>query len=189
MSKYFLLYKPYGYLSQFTREAAQHKTLGDLFSFPKDVYPVGRLDQDSEGLLILTDDKSLNQKLLDPKFQHKRSYWVQVEGIPGPEALAALKKGVVIRVENRDYTTLPAEVKLLPTPPPLPERDPPIRFRQNIPTSWIELTLKEGKNRQVRKMCAKVGFPVLRLVRCRIGDLEIGGMKVGEVKEIKLMSY
>ena len=181
MFRYFLLYKPYGYLSQFTREAAHHKTLGDLFHFPKGVYPVGRLDQDSEGLLLLTDDKAVNQKLLDPKLRHPRTYWVQLEGIPDDHALEALRKGVLIKGDDKDYKTLPAEAALLAQAPPLPERDPPIRFRKNIPTSWIELTLVEGKNRQVRHMCAKVGFPVLRLVRCRIGNLQLGRMLVGEV--------
>lgn len=185
MSNYFLLYKPYGYLSQFTKETPGHKTLGDLYPFPKEVYPVGRLDMDSEGLLLLTDDKRLNKKLLDPSFQHERTYWVQVEGIPDQEALEALRKGVAIRINGKNYQTLPAIVQMLEETPPLPDRDPPIRFRKNSPTSWIELTLIEGKNRQVRRMCAKVGFPVLRLVRCRIGDLRIEGMKPGEVRVIQ----
>ena len=184
MSRYFLLFKPYGYLSQFTREAPAHKTLGDLFPFPKDVYPVGRLDLDSEGLLLLTDDKRLNKQLLDPSFSHERTYWVQVEGLPDNKALDALQEGVEIRVNGKPYRTLPAKVNLLAEAPPLPDRDPPIRFRKNIPTSWLELTLVEGKNRQVRKMCAKTGFPVLRLVRCRIGELEIAGMMPGEVLEL-----
>lgn len=184
MPKYFLIYKPYGYLSQFTREAPEHKTLGDLYPFPPDVYPVGRLDQDSEGLLLLTDDKSLNKRLLDPAFSHERTYWVQVEGIPDKKALDALCKGVEIRIKGQTYTTRPAQVQLLNQAPPLPDRDPPIRIRKNIPTSWLELTLIEGKNRQVRRMCAQVGFPVLRLVRSRIGALKVEGMQIGEVREL-----
>ena len=186
MAKYFLLFKPYGYLSQFTREAAHHKTLGDLYPFPREVYPVGRLDMDSEGLLLLTDDKSLNKKLLDPSYQHERTYWVQVEGIPDEQALNALRSGVVIHISGKDYKTLPAEVFPLEASPPLPDRDPPVRHRKNIPTSWLELTLIEGKNRQVRRMCAKVGFPVLRLVRCRIGEWRIEGMKPGDVRVLKI---
>ncbi|MBK7407612.1 MAG: pseudouridine synthase [Saprospirales bacterium] len=185
MSSYFLLFKPYGYLSQFTRESPEHKTLGDLFPFPKDVYPVGRLDLDSEGLLLLTDDKKLNKRVLDPSSPHERTYWVQVEGIPDTGALEAWQKGIMIRVNGKNYQTLPAKARLLTEPPPLPERDPPVRFRKHIPTSWLELTLVEGKNRQVRRMCAKAGFPVLRLVRCRIGKLEITGMEPGEVRKLE----
>lgn len=184
MPRYFLLYKPFGYLSQFTRESPEHKTLGDLYPFPKDVYPVGRLDQDSEGLLLLTDDKSLNKKLLDPSFEHERTYWVQVEGVPGEEALDMLRKGVTIRIKGLDYKTRPAQVRLLEQAPPLPERDPPVRFRKSLPTSWLELTLIEGKNRQVRRMCAQAGYPVLRLVRSRIGDWRVEGIGIGEVREL-----
>jgi 23S rRNA pseudouridine2457 synthase len=184
-TRYFILYKPYGYLSQFTREAAEHMVLGDLYPFPPDVYPVGRLDLDSEGLLLLTNDKSLNKKLLDPSFEHERTYWVQVEGIPDEAALEALRTGVAIRIKGKEYRTLPATVRLLEQAPPLPERDPPVRFRKNIPTSWLELTLIEGKNRQVRRMCAQVGYPVLRLVRSRIGKYKVEGMKIGEVRELK----
>jgi 23S rRNA pseudouridine2457 synthase len=185
MPKSFLIYKPHGYLSQFTPETPGQKTLGDLYPFPPDVYPVGRLDQDSEGLLLLTSDKSLNKKLLDPSQKHPRAYWAQVEGVPTEEALQALRKGVTIRINGKDYRTLPARVRLLPEAPPLPERDPPIRFRKSIPTAWLEIELIEGKNRQVRRMCAKTGFPVLRLVRCRIGKLEIGSLTPGEVRELK----
>lgn len=185
MPRYFLLYKPFGVLSQFTRETPEQKTLGDLYPFPKDVYPVGRLDQDSEGLLLLTDDKSLNKKLLDPSFEHERTYWVQVEGIPEEQSLQLLRTGVTIRIKGQDWKTRPAQVRLLEQAPPLPERDPPIRFRKNIPTTWLELTLIEGKNRQVRRMCAQVGYPVLRLVRCRIGEWKIEGMQIGAVRELK----
>ena len=180
---YFALYKPYGVLSQFTREEPEHRTLADLYDFPPEVYPVGRLDKDSEGLLLLTDDKKLNHWLLDPKNQHERSYWAQVEGIPDQGALEQLRRGVTIKVGKKPYTTLPCRVRLLEEAPNLPDRDPPIRFRKSVPTSWLELTLVEGKNRQVRRMCAAVGFPVLRLVRFRMELLELGGLLPGEVQQ------
>ena len=185
MERYFIIYKPYGMLSQFTREHPNHHTLGELFQFPKDVYPVGRLDQDSEGLLIITNDKRLNHFLLDPSFSHSRTYLVQVEGEPQAEDLKKLRTGVKIRVGKKEYTTQPAQVRLLPQPPVIPERDPPIRVRMSIPDSWLEIELKEGKNRQVRRMCAKVGFPVLRLIRSKIEKLEIRDMAVGEVREME----
>lgn len=185
LARYFILNKPYGVLSQFTREEPRHRVLGDLYPFPPDVYPLGRLDQDSEGLLIVTDDKKLNHLLLDPAHRHRRTYLVQVEGIPGPEALEQLYKGVVIRVGKKAHTTLPARTRLLTAPPPVPERDPPIRYRKSIPDSWLELELMEGKNRQVRRMCAAVGFPVLRLIRIRIEKLELKDMQPGEVREMK----
>lgn len=169
-------------LSQFSAEG--NKTgLGELFSFPKDVYPVGRLDADSEGLLILTNDKKLNHKLLNPDFKHRRTYWAQVEGALSQEALQQLEKGVTIHTNKKDYRTLPAKASLIPEPTSLPERDPPIRFRKNIPTSWLELHLHEGKNRQVRRMTAAVGFPTLRLIRASIENLTIDDMKAGEVRE------
>lgn len=184
---YFLLYKPYGVLSQFTREEPHHRTLADLYDWPPDVYPVGRLDRDSEGLLLLTDDKSLTHRLLDPAFAHPRTYWVQVEGIPGAEALQALRTGVDIRIRKKTHRTRPAEVRLLEAPPPLPERDPPVRFRKTVPDSWLELTLTEGKNRQVRRMCAAVGYPVLRLVRVGIAGLRLPpAMRPGEVQPIQI---
>lgn len=179
--QYFVIYKPYGYLSQFTREHETHKVLGDLYDFPKDVYPVGRLDKDSEGLLILTNDNKLNHWLLNPAFRHKRTYWVQVEGQITDEAILQLSQGIDIKINKKTYHTLPAEAKIL-APPKLPDRDPPIRFRKNVPDSWLELTLSEGKNRQVRRMCAKVGFPVLRLVRVRIEKVLLDGMDIGEVR-------
>jgi 23S rRNA pseudouridine2457 synthase len=185
MPRFFLLYKPYGVLSQFTKEAPGHRTLTDLYDFPPGVYPVGRLDKDSEGLLILTDDNELKHRLLTPKYGHKRAYFVQVEGIPEEEPLERLRRGVVIRIEKKDYKTLPAEVRLLPHPPDLPDRAPPVRYRKTVPDSWLEIELTEGKNRQVRRMCAEVGFPVLRLVRVRIGGLSLGNLRAGEVKEIR----
>ncbi|HMQ49419.1 MAG TPA: pseudouridine synthase [Saprospiraceae bacterium] len=183
MLYYFVLHKPYDHLSQFTRENPDQLTLSDLHEFPSDVYPVGRLDQDSEGLLLLTNDKKLNQLLLDPEHRHKRTYWTQVEGIPTDAALKALRGGLDIRINKKTHRTLPAKVQLLHQDPPVGERIPPIRFRQNIPTSWLKIELVEGKNRQVRRMCAKVGFPVLRLIRISIEKLELGTMPIGAVKE------
>ncbi|MEM9850195.1 MAG: pseudouridine synthase [Bacteroidota bacterium] len=183
--EYFAIYKPYGYLSQFTKEVPTHSTLGDLYDFPKTVYPVGRLDKDSEGLLLLTDDKALTDRLLHPKFRHRRIYYVQVEGVPDEAALQKIRSGVAIRINKKIYHTRPAKVAIIQPPPTLPERDPPIRFRANIPTTWLRLTLTEGKNRQVRRMCAKVGFPVLRLVRWSIEDLHLEAMPIGAVKPIE----
>ncbi len=185
MPCYYLLHKPYGVLSQFTREAPEHRVLGDLYAFPPEVYPVGRLDKDSEGLLLLTDDKKLNHLLLDPAHAHRRTYLVQVEGIPTSEALEQLRQGVAIKVGKQSYTTRPARARLLPHPPTLPERDPPVRFRITVPDTWIELELTEGKNRQVRRMCAAIGFPVLRLVRTRIEGLHLEGLSPGKVQELK----
>jgi 23S rRNA pseudouridine2457 synthase len=140
----------------------------------KNVYPAGRLDKDSEGLLLLTDDGRLQQRVSHPKFEHEKTYWAQVEGIPTEVALDALRQGV--RVE--DYVTRPAIVRSLAVD--VPARVPPIRYRAAIPDSWIEIKLTEGRNRQVRRMCAAVGFPVLRLIRVAIGKIEIGNLKPGE---------
>ncbi len=181
---YYMLYKPYGVISQFTREAPHHRTLGELYDFPSDVYPVGRLDQDSEGLLLLTNDKRLNQELLHPAKQHHRRYLVQVEGVPSEQALKKLSDGVHIRINKRSHLTLPAKASLLAEAPLLPDRDPPIRVRKNIPDSWLSIELVEGKNRQVRRMCAAVGYPVLRLVRYSIEALELGALLPGEVREL-----
>lgn len=181
MSRYFIIYKPFGVVTQFSGEGL---TLASLFDFPKQVYPVGRLDKDSEGLLIITDDKFLNNQLLNPRFGHQRTYYAQVEGSPEPEALKQLGKGVTINVDGRDYATKPAIAKLLDPVPALPDRDPPIRYRASIPDSWISLTLIEGKNRQVRKMTAAVGFPTLRLVRWSMEKISIEGFQVGEVREM-----
>ncbi len=177
--KYFVLNKPYGYLSQFTDKEGRD-TLADLYNFPKDVYSVGRLDKDSEGLLIVTNDKSLTDYLLNPKNQHEREYYVQVEGIPGEDALEELQNGVVI--ENK--RTLPAKVKLIDDPGFDP-RIPPIRQRQNISTYWLSITLAEGRNRQVRKMTAAVGYPTLRLVRVRIKDITLDKLGLGEVRKLR----
>lgn len=163
-------------LSQFTREG-EHQTLADLgFSFPKDVYPVGRLDADSEGLLLLTNDNFLKTKLLEPRNRHTRTYFVQVEGEVTAEACEMLSAGVSISINGKQYKTLPAHATRIAAPT-LPERTPPIRFRQHIPTSWLALTLHEGKNRQVRRMTASVGFPTLRLVRWSIGKISLADIK------------
>jgi len=167
-------------LSQFTKEPGSEKrTLAD-FAFPKEVYPVGRLDYDSEGLLLLSDDGRLNGHLLDPKNAHQRTYYVQVERIPEEEALEKLRRGVLL--DGRK--TLPARARLLDVDPALPEREVPIRYRKTIPTAWLELILSEGKNRQARRMTASVGYPTLRLVRFAIGDLKISelGLLPGEWK-------
>ncbi|MDX1904246.1 MAG: pseudouridine synthase, partial [Thermonemataceae bacterium] len=163
MLKYFIIYKPYGVLNQFTDDLGR-PTLASLYDFPKDAYPVGRLDIDSEGLLLITNDKKINHLLLNPKFKHQKTYWVQVEGQVSQEAIRELEEGVLIRIDGKVYKTLPSKVILLEEEPFLPPRNPPIRFRKNIPTSWLSLQIIEGKKHQVRKMTASVGFPTLRLV-------------------------
>lgn len=179
--QYLLFYKPYNVLSQFSasEDATSALTLKAFIPVPE-VYPVGRLDRDSEGLMLLTDDGRLQHRLSDPRYGHPRTYWVQVEGDPTAAALAQLRQGVVIR----GYRTRPCEANRLPTEPPLPPRDPPIRYRQSIPTTWIAMTLREGKNRQVRRMTAAVGYPTLRLVRWAIGDLTLGSLRPGEWRSI-----
>ncbi len=179
--RYIIFYKPYGVLSQFTQETPKHTTLKDYIDIP-DVYPVGRLDWDSEGLLLLTNNGQLQHRLANPKFGHQRTYWVQVERIPNEDAINKLQKGVKIQ----DYRTRPAQVRLLSESPQLPERDPPIRFRKNVPTTWIEMTLTEGKNRQVRRMTAAVGFPTLRLVRVSIGNLNLDNLQLGQWRDLTL---
>ncbi|AWW31102.1 pseudouridine synthase [Echinicola strongylocentroti] len=182
MFRYFVIYKPFGILSQFSGEAHTLKTLGD---FPKDVYPVGRLDKDSEGLLLITNDKVLNHYLLNPQFAHQRTYLAQVEGVPDEEALRALQSGVPIKVDGKVYKTKPAKATLKKSAPLIPERDPPIRYRKTVPDSWVELILIEGKNRQVRKMTAAVDHPTLRLVRWSMEQMNIEGFEVGEVRELE----
>jgi 23S rRNA pseudouridine2457 synthase len=174
--RYVLFYKPFDVLCQFSGEGNTLKNYVPI----ADVYPVGRLDRDSEGLLLLTDDGELQHWLSDPKFGHPRTYWVQVEGIPDKSALQQLARGVVIQ----DYRTRPADVRLLSEEPALPPRDPPIRYRKRVPTAWIEITLTEGRNRQVRRMTAAVGHPTLRLVRFAIGDLRLHGLQPGEWREV-----
>lgn len=168
-------HKPYGVLSQFTPEpGSRWRTLAD-FAFPRSVYPLGRLDADSEGLLLLSDEPGLNTKLLDPKRGHRRTYWAQVERMPPTEALTALARGVVIGGRK----TLPCRAWLLDPQPEMPPRDPPIRFRKSVPDCWLALELVEGKNHQVRRMTAAVGHPTLRLVRVKIGELELGTLPAG----------
>lgn len=186
MHRYFVIYKPFGMLSQFSREGDK-QVLADLnFIFPKDVYPVGRLDADSEGMLLLTNDKSVNERLLHPSKKHIRSYLVQVEGEFTSEAGERLKKGVEISVDGKKYLTLPAgKIETIQDPAFLPERFPPVRFRKSIPTSWVRMDLIEGKNRQVRKMTAAVGFPTLRLVRVVMESLKLDFFNPGEIKELE----
>jgi 23S rRNA pseudouridine2457 synthase len=180
MPEYFIFNKPFQVLSQFSAEGDK-KTLFDFFTkISKNIYPVGRLDYDSEGLLLLTDDKTLTHQLLDPSFAHPRTYWVQVEGAITEEAIRQLQQGVTISVDGKQYHTKKAVAKIFKEKPMVQDRNPPIRFRKNIPTSWISLTLTEGKNRQVRKMTAKVGYPTLRLVRFSIGSVTIDSMQPGD---------
>jgi len=174
------LHKPYGVLSQFTPEAGSAwRTLAD-FGLPKGVYSLGRLDADSEGLLLLSDEPGLNTRLMDPVHRHRREYWAQVERIPDDAALARLAAGVTIG----DYRTQPCSARRLDPPPNVPPREPPIRARKNVPDAWIALELTEGKNRQVRRMTAAVGHPTLRLIRVRIGQFELGDLAQGAWREL-----
>ncbi|WP_009632854.1 pseudouridine synthase [Synechocystis sp. PCC 7509] len=193
--RYILFNKPYGVLSQFTDSSGEkrkvcasgspgaklfkRRTLKDYISVA-DVYPVGRLDWDSEGLMLLTDNGQLQHRLSHPQFGHPRTYWVQVERIPDVNAINQLQSGVMIS----DRLTRPAIVKLLTDEPLLPERDVPIRFRKNVPTAWLEITLTEGRNRQVRRMTAKVGFPTLRLVRVAINQLTLHNLQPGCLRNL-----
>lgn len=180
---YYAFHKPYGVLCQFTKEHDSHVTLADYISLGSDVYPVGRLDKDSEGLLILTNDNRLKHKLLTPTKHSRKTYLVQVDGSITEEAIAQLEKGTVITVQKKKYHTRPATAVAIEAPA-VEERNPPIRYRALIPTSWISITITEGKNRQVRKMCASVGFPVLRLIRVRVQELELGDLRIGELKQL-----
>ncbi len=183
MKRYFIAYKPYLVLSQFTSQLNK-QTLADFFDVPKNVYPVGRLDEDSEGLLILTNDEQLNHRLLNPSFAHEREYFVQVDGAITNEAVQQLQNGIEIKLNEKNYTTKPCKVVLCDEEPVLPERNPPIRFRKEIPATWIKMILTEGKNRQVRRMTAKVGFPTLRLVRYRIEGIELANLQPGKMTEL-----
>ncbi len=174
--RYILFNKPYGVVTQFSGAGP---TLRDYIDV-KDVYPVGRLDHDSEGLLLLTDDGALQHRLTAPEFAHPRTYWVQVEGEPEEIALAHLSEGVIVQ----GIPTRPAKVKLLAEEPLLPPRNPPIRFRKTVPTAWIEITLTEGRNRQVRRMTAAVGHPTLRLVRIALGNLRLEALQPGEWRNL-----
>ncbi len=182
MSRLILFNKPWGVLSQFTdaRSPTPRPTLSQYIDVP-DVYPAGRLDADSEGLLLLTDDGRLQARIADPKFKLAKTYWVQVEGEPDDDALAPLRSGTRLK----DGITLPAEVARI-EPPQLWPRDPPVRVRQTVPDCWLELTIREGRNRQVRRMTAAVGLPTLRLVRWRIGEWTLDGLAPGEWREISV---
>lgn len=175
------LHKPYGVLSQFTPEpGSRWRTLAE-FGLPKNIYALGRLDADSEGLLLLSDEPGLNSRLLDPKHAHRREYWAQVERIPSPETLHRIERG---GIDLGDYRTLPCRARLLEAAPAVPPRDPPIRFRKNVPDAWLALELIEGKNRQVRRMTAALGHPTLRLVRARIGDFPLGELAPASWREL-----
>ena len=172
-------HKPYGVLSRFTPDGSPNRTWAE-FGFPENVYPIGRLDADSEGLLLLSDETRLNERLLHPRHAHEREYWVQVERVPLPDALLKLAKGLVIQ----ERQTLPCRAWLLDPQPDVPPRDPPIRFRKTVPVCWIGLELAEGKNRQVRRMTAAIGHPTLRLIRVRIGNLKLHGLPPGVWREL-----
>ena len=178
-NRYIIFHKPYGVLSQFTQESPKHITLKEYIDVP-DVYAVGRLDWDSEGLLLLTNDGQLQHRLAHPRFGHQRTYWAQVERIPDIDAINKLQSGV----EIQDYRTRPAQVRLLLEEPSIVQRITPIRFRKNIPTAWLEMTLTEGKNRQVRRMTAAVGFPTLRLIRISIGNIQLDDLSPGQWREL-----
>ncbi len=172
-------HKPYGVLSQFTSDGSPNRTLAE-FGMPKAIYPIGRLDADSEGLLLLSDEPELNERLLHPRHAHEREYWAQVERVPSVESLKTLEPGVVVQGRK----TLPCRAWILDPQPTMPPRDPPIRFRKSVPDCWIGLELTEGKNRQVRRMTAAIGHPTLRLVRVRIGGLRLAELRAGERKEL-----
>jgi 23S rRNA pseudouridine2457 synthase len=174
--RYLAFNKPYGVLSQFSGEG---KNLREYIPV-KNVYPVGRLDRDSEGLLLLTDDGEFQHRLSDPRFAHPRTYWVQVEQVPDRNALERLRSGLIIQ----GYRTRPAQARILPSEPELPPREPPIRFRKTVPTAWLELILIEGRNRQVRRMTAAVNHPTLRLVRVAIADLRLGNLPPGRWRDL-----
>jgi 23S rRNA pseudouridine2457 synthase len=177
MSRILLFNKPYGVICQFSRDGL-HPTLADYIAVP-DFYPAGRLDTDSEGLLLLTDDGVLQHRITDPKHKQPKTYWVQVEGVPGTDALENLRRGVQLK----DGLTLPAEASLIAEPENLWTRIPPVRARKAIPTSWLEITIREGKNRQVRRMTAAVGYPTLRLIRCNIGAWSLSDLLPGAWSE------
>ncbi len=186
--KYYAIFKPYGMLSQFTQEG-NRATLGELYNFEKDVYPVGRLDSDSEGLLLLTNDKRVNNRLLNPKFAHSRTYLVQVDGDITEEALMNLRKGPDIKIKKKIHHCAPCKASKIEEPDFLPERNPPVRYRASIPTSWIELSITEGKNRQVRRMTAAVGFPTLRLVRYKIEQVTLELLEDKSVVELDKATF
>jgi 23S rRNA pseudouridine2457 synthase len=178
MNRYILFHKPYGVLSQFTPEDGARSLKG--FDLPTDVYAAGRLDKDSEGLLLLTNDGPLIEKLLNPKSEKPKTYWVLVERVPTEEELQRMRTGLKIE----DYLTKPCKVHLLEPQPLVVPRDPPVRVRKTVQDVWIEITITEGKNRQIRKMTAAIGHPTLRLIRKKLGQMELGNLRPGEWKEI-----
>ncbi|MBA3273952.1 MAG: pseudouridine synthase [Chthoniobacterales bacterium] len=180
----FAFHKPFGVLSQFTPEGSKHRTLAD-FDFPQGVYPVGRLDAESEGLLLVGDEPGLNARLLHPDHSHVRVYWAQVERVPDEAALRELERGVVLSGRR----TLPCRAYLLNPQPEIAPRQPPIRYRKNVMDTWIALELIEGKNHQVRRMTAAVGHPTLRLIRTQIGKLKLGALAAGEKRLFEEHEY
>jgi 23S rRNA pseudouridine2457 synthase len=178
MNRYIIFNKPYNVLSQFTPEDGA-RALSE-FNLPPDVYAAGRLDKDSEGLLLLTNDGLMIEKLLNPRNEKPKIYWVLVERVPTEDELERMRAGLKIE----DYLTSPCKVKILDPQPEVPPRDPPVRFRKTVQDVWIEMTITEGKNRQIRKMTAAIGHPTLRLIRKKIGNLELGDLSEGEWKEI-----
>lgn len=180
--KHFLIYKPHGYLSQFVYTLKKKKLLGELYNFPERTMAIGRLDEDSEGLLLLTTDGKMSEVVRSKKVP--KEYYVQVDGIIDEVAVTLLKQGVEIGFKGIKYQTLPCEAHLLKTVPNFPARSKKIRDERHGPTSWVSITLNEGKFRQVRKMTAAVGFPTLRLIRVRVGNIHLNDMKVGEVLEV-----
>ena len=179
MSKIVLFNKPYGVLSQFTPEGKWRAL--DAFIPVKGVYVAGRLDADSEGLLILTDDGKLQARIADPKHKQEKTYWAQVEGLPEEAALDRLRAGIALS----DFTAQPAKVRVIDEPAALWQRDPPIRYRAAIPTAWLEIRIREGKNRQVRRMTAAIGYPTLRLIRAAIGATSLAGLALGQWRQIE----
>lgn len=182
MHRHFIIYKPFGYLSQFTYNLKRNKKLlGELFDFPHGTMAIGRLDEDSEGLLLLTTDGMMSETVRSKQIE--KEYFAQVDGLITPVAIEQLRQGVEIGFKGTRYTTLPCEARILAEMPDFPERDRKIRDERHGPTSWISITVTEGKFRQVRKMTAAVGFPTLRLVRVRIGNIHLGSLQPGQVLE------
>ncbi|TPE44211.1 pseudouridine synthase [Pontibacter mangrovi] len=182
MHRHFILFKPYGFISQFVSESRKKKVLGQLYDFPEGAMAIGRLDEASEGLLLLTTDGKVSEAVRSSKVE--KEYLAQVDGVVTEEALQQLREGITIRTEKEWHRTKPCQVRRLEAGPELPERARRIRDERHGPTSWVSLTLTEGKFRQVRKMTAAVGFPTLRLVRVRIGSIRAAGMAAGEVREV-----
>jgi 23S rRNA pseudouridine2457 synthase len=183
--QYFALNKPFGYLSQFSDEASHPGLLKLNLGLAKDIYPIGRLDRDSEGLLLLTNDNRLKTEMISPEGAHERRYWVQVEGEPKTQDLHAFERPMELTIRKNSFTTRPSSARVLKDLQ-VPERNPPIRHRLNVPTAWLEIFLTEGKNRQVRKMTAHVGFPTLRLIRKGFGSLDIDQLELeaGKIQEL-----